>query len=122
MRHLIDMIDHSAIKKIHPETLRTKEGAAWDQDGKEIEVNTTKVAAEKVKLLALESQKQLRLKRNRLLTESDWTGLVDTALTAEQSAKFKLYRQKLRDLPSGASPSLDNAGELVGVTWPEKPE
>jgi len=117
MRHLINTIDHNAIKTIHPETLRTKEGAAWDQDGKEIEVNTKKVAAEKVKLLALESQKQLRLKRNRLLTESDWWASSDLVISNDRKA----YRQALRDLPSTANPSLDENGELTGVTFPTNP-
>ena len=32
------------------------------------------------------------------------------------------YRKALRDLPSTASPELDEDGQLTGVTWPEKPE
>ena len=61
---------------------------------------------------------QLRWKRNRLLASSDWTGLSDSALTSEVSAKWKLYRQKLRDLPSG----LDTEEKVKNVTWPAKPE
>ena len=63
----------------------------------------------------------IRLKRNRLLTESDWTGASDTALTTEQQSAWRLYRQHLRDLPSTASPTLDENGQLQGVTWPTKP-
>jgi hypothetical protein len=61
---------------------------------------------------------ELRQKRNALLASSDWTGLSDSALTSEVSAKWKLYRQKLRDLPSG----LDTEEKVKNVTWPAKPE
>ena len=60
----------------------------------------------------------LRAKRDLLLASSDWTGLSDSALTSEVSAKWKLYRQKLRDLPAG----LDTVDKVKAVTWPEKPE
>ena len=61
---------------------------------------------------------RLRSKRNAFLVETDWIGLVDTALTSEESAKFKLYRQALRDLPSG----LDTEEKVKNVTWPTNPE
>ena len=59
----------------------------------------------------------LREKRNALLAQSDWTGLADSALTSEVSAKWKLYRQKLRDLPSG----LDTPAKVKNAVWPTKP-
>jgi len=59
----------------------------------------------------------LREERNRKLAESDWIGLTDTALTNEQAAKWELYRQKLRDFPSG----LTTEAKVKAVTWPAKP-
>jgi hypothetical protein len=59
----------------------------------------------------------LRKNRNKLLASSDWTGLSDTALTSEASAKWELYRQALRDLPTG----LDTVDKVNAVTWPTKP-
>tara|TARA_R110000824_G_scaffold398833_1_gene603394 strand:- start:1512 stop:1853 length:342 start_codon:yes stop_codon:yes gene_type:complete len=59
----------------------------------------------------------LRLKRDVLLKGSDWTGLADTALTNEVSAKWKLYRQKLRDLPKG----LTTEFKIKNAVWPTKP-
>ena len=41
--------------------------------------------------------------RNQLLTESDWTVLPDSPLSAEKQAEWKVYRQKLRDLPANTS-------------------
>ena len=67
------------------------------------------------------SLRLLRIERNRLLSESDWTGASDTALTSEQQSAWRLYRQHLRDLPSTAVPTLGDNGQLAGVTWPMKP-
>ena len=60
----------------------------------------------------------LRLERNSKLSETDWWACSDLTMTQEQ----KDYRKALRDLPSTASPELDEDGELIGVTWPEKPK
>ena len=59
----------------------------------------------------------LREKRTQLLESSDWTGLADSALTSEVSAKWKLYRQRLRDLPSG----LNTPAKVKAAKWPTKP-
>ena len=59
----------------------------------------------------------LRSKRNRLLTSSDWTGLVDVNMTNEKSAEWKLYRQHLRNLPDG----LDTEDKVKEAAWPIKP-
>jgi hypothetical protein len=61
---------------------------------------------------------QLRNQRNSLLAETDWWCVSDRTATAEQLT----YRQALRDLPSTATPALDENGQLTGVTWPVKPE
>ena len=59
-----------------------------------------------------------RDRRNSLLAETDWWGASDQTMTQEQ----KDYRKALRDLPSTASPELDEDGQLTGVDWPEKPK
>lgn len=64
----------------------------------------------------------LRSKRNIFLQNSDWTQLLDSQLTESKKAEWETYRQALRDLPSTASPSLNENGQLTGVTWPSKPE
>ena len=60
---------------------------------------------------------RLREQRKILLSETDWWASSDLTMTDEQTA----YRQALRDLPATASPSLDESGQLTGVTWPTKP-
>ncbi len=61
---------------------------------------------------------RLRQKRDIFISQTDWWSGSDLTMTAEQTA----YRQALRDLPSTATPALDEDGQLTGVTWPEKPE
>ena len=63
----------------------------------------------------------LRKERNRLLNTTDWE-IVKALETGNDATALKEYRQALRDLPSTASPSLDENGNLTGVEWPTKPE
>jgi len=56
---------------------------------------------------------ELRRKRNRLLSETDYLALSDNTL----ANNMKTYRQELRDLPSG----LDTVEKVANVTWPTKP-
>ena len=69
-------------------------------------------------LEAAEPMRLLREERNRRIAETDWWVLPDRTASQEQ----KDYRQALRDLPSTASPQLDEKGQLINVTWPTKPE
>ena len=56
----------------------------------------------------------LRIKRNQLLTETDWMANSDVTM----SDNWKTYRQQLRDLPSG----LDTVAKVEAKEFPEKPE
>ena len=53
---------------------------------------------------------QVRLSRNKRLSETDWCALSDVTMSAEMTT----YRQALRDLP-------DQEGFPYTVTWPTKP-
>ena len=55
----------------------------------------------------------LRSKRNRLLTETDYLALSDSTLTSDMTT----YRQALRDLPAGK----DTVAKCEDATWPTKP-
>ncbi|MBR4126200.1 MAG: phage tail assembly chaperone [Alphaproteobacteria bacterium] len=55
---------------------------------------------------------RIRAKRNRLLSESDWTQTLDVPLTAEDREEWALYRQELRDITKQAS-------FPHSVVWPE---
>ena len=60
--------------------------------------------------------KELRRQRNAKLAESDWMGHSDVTM----SSAWTTYRQALRDLPEGASPTWDGT-TLGNVTWPTEP-
>ena len=60
----------------------------------------------------------LREERDKKLAETDWMANSDVTMTDD----WRTYRQALRDLPSIASPELDEQGNLTNVTWPTKPE
>jgi hypothetical protein len=63
---------------------------------------------------------QLRMQRDSLLMQSDWRMNEDYPYADKE--QWKTYRQALRDLPANASPTLDENGQLTGVTWPTPPE
>ena len=65
-----------------------------------------------------EPMRLLRLERDRKLLETDWWCVSDRTPTQAQLD----YRTALRDLPANSTPSLDENGNLTGVTWPTKPE
>ena len=60
----------------------------------------------------------VRNRRTSLLSNSDWMSGSDVTISTE----WQTYRQALRDLPANSTPSLDEDGQLTGVTWPTKPE
>ena len=76
------------------------------------------VLAKKTQLQNAEPMRLLRFERNRKLTGTDWWCCSDRTPTQAQLD----YRQALRDLPANSTPSLDENGNLTGVTWPNKPE
>ena len=81
-------------------------------------VTETQIIEKANELFALEPMRLLRQERNRRIAETDWRFRTD--LTPSQ--EWIDYSQALRDLPSTASPELDENGQLSNVTWPTKPE
>jgi hypothetical protein len=61
----------------------------------------------------------IRIQRNQLLAQCDWTVLMDTPMIEHLRNAWKNYRQQLRDLPN----TLDASGaDLTNVTWPNPPQ
>jgi hypothetical protein len=58
-----------------------------------------------------EAWRQLRFRRSRLLSKTDWTQVPDSPADA---AAWAIYRQALRDLPQ-------NTPDPRNVIWPEPP-
>ena len=74
------------------------------------------INAKIAELQKAEPMRLLREERNRKLAETDWRASSDLTLSSEWST----YRQALRDLPSTATPTLDEDGNLQNVTWPSE--
>jgi len=68
-----------------------------------------------------EPMRRLRIRRDALLKETDWSQGKDVPVGIQSS--YVNYRQQLRDLPSTATPVLDEstAVGITSVTWPTKP-
>lgn len=56
----------------------------------------------------------LRLQRDDLLAQSDWTQVPDSPLTTSKKNEWATYRQALRDLPA-------NTSDPANPTYPTKP-
>ena len=59
----------------------------------------------------------VRIERNTLLTESDWTQMSDSPLSDSKKTEWATYRQSLRDLPTTNS----SASSYDDVTFPSEP-
>ena len=94
----------------------------WD-DETQTKPTEQEVNAKIAELEAAEPYKLLRIERNKLIAETDWTQLKDISLDSIREKNWKEYRQALRDLPNGSTPKLDSNGDLdmSSVTWPDKP-
>lgn len=57
---------------------------------------------------------RIRRKRNKYLTETDWTQVPDSPLTNQKQTEWQVYRQSLRDIPSQVDP--------FNISWPTPPE
>jgi len=100
----------------------TYAGLEW-LDENQTKPTEDELNAKITELEASEPTRQVRVIRDRLLAESDWTQNRDVVLLNDTT--WQQYRQDLRDLPASASftPSLDSNGDLdmSSVTWPLKP-
>tara|TARA_Y100001973_G_C5067784_1_gene265993 strand:- start:37 stop:249 length:213 start_codon:yes stop_codon:yes gene_type:complete len=63
----------------------------------------------------------LRINRNHRLMTTDYTQLPDCGLSDSKKEEWKVYRQKLRDLPNHSSAKFED-GKWVEVDWPDEPE
>lgn len=114
----------SALQKLTPGAewvLRGGEysGLEWI-DGHGYEKPTKKAIEDKIaELDAGEPMRLLRVERDRRIAATDWRASSDLSLSAEWAE----YRQALRDLPSTATPTLNERGDLdlSSVTWPTEP-
>ena len=74
-------------------------------------VNGEVVAVEDIILPAIE---EIRNQRNQLLSQCDWTQVLDSPLTEENLNAWATYRQALRDFPGTV--------DLTNIEWPTQPQ
>ena len=89
----------------------------FDVNNNIVNVDDVLVQEKLNELQAAEPMKLLREERNRLISLTDWRFRSDLS----PSQAWIDYSKALRDLPATASPSLDENGNLTGVTWPTPP-
>ena len=89
----------------------------FDSANNVIEVDQNVISDKIIELEAAEPMRLLREERDRLIAFTDWRFRSDLS----PSQAWIDYSQSLRDLPATASPSLDENGNLTGVTWPTPP-
>jgi hypothetical protein len=78
-----------------------------------VEVNGAWVLPYTLEALPLEqAERNVRFRRNDLLTDTDWTQVADAPV---DQAAWATYRQALRDITT-------QAGFPTDITWPTKPE
>ena len=66
---------------------------------------------------------EIRIHRNNLLQESDWTQYNDSPLSDSVKANWVTYRQELRDFMDGFTIPTNDKGYITweDIIWPEKP-
>jgi len=79
------------------ETARDAEETTWEEE------------------IPTRAMSSLRLKRNTLLVESDWTQYNDSPLTDEAKTEWAIHRQLLRDLPGSTQ-------DPASPSWPQAPQ
>ena len=88
-------------------------------DGVQVELTAEEIAQRAVEESAWEAgafdraMADLRQKRNRLLSATDYLALSDNTLSEDMAT----YRQALRDITNGVSTTTD----VDNITWPTKP-
>lgn len=97
--------------KFYPSEDGTYENVQWVDERQQ--PTPEAVAAKLLELQSQEGLYYLRIERNKLLAETDWSAGDDVP----QSIKdvYRPYRQALRDI-------TDNYDSLDTVVWPTKPE
>jgi hypothetical protein len=109
-----------AVYATHPNAKHGDGTNYYDENGNVVSLDEAKITIKQKEIENSEAIRIMREERNKKLQETDWWAAGDRvdSMTNDQ----KIYRKSLRDLPSTASPQLDDNGQLTNVTWPTKPE
>ena len=92
------MMKHEAIYALYPSVVtiidKGSDVIPKDAKGDVVSINNSTVSTKQTELLEARNLAELREKRNKLLTETDFYALSDVTMTDN----MKTYRQELRDI------------------------
>ena len=109
-------MNHQAIYNLYSNVVSIDDTAgAMDAAGNNVTIDQSAVDTEVARLINVNAVTDMRTKRDRLLSESDWTQNRDVTLSNDSD--WATYRQALRDLPSGKT----TKAHVDAATWPTKP-
>ena len=95
-------------------TKNIEEGTPILSESSYIQVwNKTDATEEEISAKLEEKWVEVRIMRDALLAQSDWTQFQDTPLSGTQLTEWQTYRQSLRDVTSQPNP--------FNLSWPAKP-
>jgi hypothetical protein len=95
-------------------TKNIEEGTPILSDSSYIQVwNITDATEEEISAKLEEQWVEVRIMRDALLAQSDWTQFQDSPLSGTQLTEWQTYRQSLRDVTSQPNP--------FNLSWPAKP-
>tara|TARA_B100000768_G_scaffold77040_1_gene73397 strand:+ start:745 stop:1104 length:360 start_codon:yes stop_codon:yes gene_type:complete len=119
------MSDLSAVlRSLRPNNnwLIENETLNWEDD-LALKPTDAEIEAKRIELQNTLPMKILRRERDNKLKNCDVYGLSDYPFANDTIKQdWITYRHKLRDLPTTASPQLDDEGNLTNVTWPTPPQ
>lgn len=95
-------------------TKNIEEGTPILSESSYIQVwNKTDATEEEISAKLEEKWVEVRIMRDALLAQSDWTQFQDSPLSGTQLTEWQTYRQSLRDVTSQPNP--------FNLSWPAKP-
>ena len=97
-------------------------GFDWHETNTEPKPTLAECEAVWQEILNEAPMKKLREERDKKLLETDKYSITDWPHASEEVKQAWItYRQELRDLPTTATPQLNDDFELTNVTWPTPP-
>ena len=100
-----------AVRRAYPNVVSLDgENDAWDAEGNVVELDESAIAAVYADVANEEGFKNLRYRRDKKISESDWMANSDVTM----SDAWRTYRQALRDLPA-------NTTDPNNPVWPTEP-
>lgn len=95
-------------------TKNIEEGTPILSDSSYIQIwNITDATEEEISAKLEEKWVEVRIMRDALLAQSDWTQFQDSPISGTTLAEWQTYRQSLRDVTSQSNP--------FNLSWPAKP-